>query len=731
MESINLTKNIKEDINLKLMRRKRPKLNPIIEKQHNYSLKELCHRFCLRKSIVALALAFVKTNQNDVTAFLEAIQKQQVVDSVFELLRVGHWSRENVSRFCTGNFYICSTEMECDICLETAVGNFQLPCGSCCCLGCLCTSLSDNFKHLEKHPRTRPLKGDQIYWCPCVGSCSKQMSPLLVDVVLSEVCGLCGKADCKLHTVGCSHRHKFCTSCLSAYIQRQVDEKQTIVCPRFSQCRYHIPVAAVHRALDRDIHSIRTLKDKKSKAKALQLVKSQRAYAQDCITRAVKEDPFQRICPSPECSAVIIVPNEAKLPGAKAHACACPECARKWCSNCWQLAHPGFKCSEAKAVTADWYQFIKVHEAACGPQFRDKLVVHERQKKQAEETSQNTRRCPHCQRGPIFRIDGCPIMTCGRDAPDKDGVVRYSGCGKRFNWDRSRGHDSALPFALPYKIDVDFKPPTEPELLEVQKYGTHPPTICCSVCHQIVRGTLFACIQCPQTNLCWGCTRQMISCSKEKLDSSVTLSRDLKKLVSRGDISPADALKMMPELLSHHVQHTFKVVQPKRVRGVVVTASKSPPVTMLCTGDVTHVLFGKAFEVGSTWSYSLDDKVPCDFHKSHHGSEVYRLGTAHLTGDLGGGEKIEMSQITTALHLKFMASRKPKEGQVGALYVPGGAFIKDNCCVADFYTGDDPQIILSYDEITVEDARKHMGLNWKALVAATHDFKVWGDPNAT
>ena len=68
-------------------------------------------------------------------------------------------------------------------------------------------------------------------------------------------------------------------------------------------------------------------------------------------------------------------------------------------------------------------------------------------------------------------VAGCPIMTCGKDAPDKDGALRYIGCGKLFNWGRDAGHDPSLPFALPYNIDVQFKPPVEPELLEVNVMG--------------------------------------------------------------------------------------------------------------------------------------------------------------------------------------------------------------------------------------------------------------------
>ena len=145
-----------------------------------------------------------------------------------------------------------------------------------------------------------------------------------------------------------------------------------------------------------------------------------------------------------------------------------------------------------------------------------------------------------------------------------------------------------------------------------------------------------------------------------------------------------------------------------------------------------HVIFGKKFRIGATVSFSMDDTTgPVDLHRSDHGSEVYPLGVAQLNGTLANSEKIEVSQITTALQLKFLSERvygrKPRKGQVGVLKVTGGAFIKDHCCISDFYSSSTPIINLSYDEITEEDACRHMGSNWRNLVAATHNFTVWND----
>ena len=188
------------------------------------------------------------------------------------------------------------------------------------------------------------------------------------------------------------------------------------------------------------------------------------------------------------------------------------------------------------------------------------------------------------------------------------------------------------------------------------------------------------------------------------------------------------------QLLSRHVEHTFQVIQPQHLRGVVVTAVKSPPVALLCTGKTTHVVFGHAeLLVGSTWSYAVNEHgKPVDFWKCNHLTEAYRLATVELKGRFcKSNMTMEVSQLSTALHLKALSEIafdiKAPDGEVGVLRIPGGgAFIKDHCRISDFYGASAPDTFpLSYDTLTEASALKCMGSNWRNLIATTHDFKVW------
>ena len=66
-----------------------------------------------------------------------------------------------------------------------------------------------------------------------------------------------------------------------------------VVCPRFTQCRHHIPASAVHDVLDRRLQSL--VAAEAPEHAALALVRVKRAYAKNNITRAVEDDPFQHV----------------------------------------------------------------------------------------------------------------------------------------------------------------------------------------------------------------------------------------------------------------------------------------------------------------------------------------------------------------------------------------------------------------------------------------------------
>ena len=166
-----------------------------------------------------------------------------------------------------------------------------------------------------------------------------------------------------------------------------------------------------------------------------------------------------------------------------------------------------------------------------------------------------------------------------------------------------------------------------------------------------------------------------------------------------------------------------------------MTTVKSPPVALLCTGKTTHVVFGHAeLDVGSTWSYAVDEHgEPVGIRMSKHVTDVYPMTIVRLDGELTKrGMVMQVSQLSTALHLKALSAivfgEKPFSDAVGVLRVPGGgAFIKDHCRISEFYGVSAPdKFALKYDILTKADALKYIGSNWKNLVAATHDFKVWG-----
>ena len=124
--------------------------------------------------------------------------------------------------------------------------------------------------------------------------------------------------------------------------------------------------------------------------------------------------PFSRECLGPLCAGQMELPDAAVLAtlrGGQAEGTgACKRCRRDWCLACHHVAHPGISCDAAERMAGKWQEFMTMN----GHLFADSPLAKQLQQKYYEDklTADIVKRCPHCKKGPIFRIDGCSQMVC-------------------------------------------------------------------------------------------------------------------------------------------------------------------------------------------------------------------------------------------------------------------------------------------------------------------------------
>ena len=124
--------------------------------------------------------------------------------------------------------------------------------------------------------------------------------------------------------------------------------------------------------------------------------------------------PFSRECFSPLCGEPMELPDAAvlaTLQGSRPNGIAsCKRCRHDWCLACQHVAHPGISCHAAERMAGKWQEFMTTHATL----FADSELVRQLRAKylEDEQTADLCRRCPHCKKGPIFRIDRCSQMVC-------------------------------------------------------------------------------------------------------------------------------------------------------------------------------------------------------------------------------------------------------------------------------------------------------------------------------
>ena len=149
---------------------------------------------------------------------------------------------------------------------------------------------------------------------------------------------------------------------------------------------------------------------------ACALCMSARRYFDEIVPPHIARhsSPFSRECFSPLCGESMELPDAAvlaTLQGSRPHGTAsCKRCRHDWCLACQHVAHPGISCHAAERMAGKWQEFMTTHPSL----FADSELVKQLRAKyqEDEQTADSVRRCPHCKKGPIFRIDGCDTMVC-------------------------------------------------------------------------------------------------------------------------------------------------------------------------------------------------------------------------------------------------------------------------------------------------------------------------------
>jgi len=208
----------------------------------------------------------------------------------------------------------------------------------------------------------------------------------------------------------------------------------------------------------------------------------------------------------------------------------CNSCALSFCKSCRTSPfHFGCRCSELPALveaSLEWQltgqgEFVKPlalkwpdRYGSClarwnGDQdqrFAVELLRRERRREAREDEEwkgRYCRLCPHCRRV-VERIDGCPSMTCGRDASDKGGGNQQNGCGQYFDW------NSAPPYVPCEPPVVDFVLPSDIErALAVEHVWCDGEPLLCGICNEAIIGPRLSCLHCEvQFFCCFRCDPQ-------------------------------------------------------------------------------------------------------------------------------------------------------------------------------------------------------------------------------
>jgi hypothetical protein len=340
---------------------------------------------------------------------------------------------------------------------------------------------------------------------------------ILVEEPTEQLCGICMVNDTSRAPKLCQFNHSCCEECMPRHIEVELRDKGVLPqCPFANQCGHVLTKAQVEDFVDS--------RDNKD-----EIMNTFQKLAQDLSLANIPA--FQ--CEGETCEDWIIPskPGQSQL-------VACPTCKIRFCSLCKRKPHHfRVSCEEAPAADAAWHEWLgsgrdqylqrlAAYAATVSDPEIHKLLeqldsdkageVKAEQAKmlaQAEERKRefdemeawkaaNCKCCPSCSR-PIFKVDGCDAMVCGRNYHGGD---VQNGCGHSFGWSSAPAYRPTradhVTATIP-KMGADYQ---GHRMLWEKEPGIF---LNCAMCKEMIRGPLFLCIDCLACCACLRCANGM------------------------------------------------------------------------------------------------------------------------------------------------------------------------------------------------------------------------------
>lgn len=316
-----------------------------------------------------------------------------------------------------------------------------------------------------------------VQWFKLSNNCPSCLEPLRaseIEYLFEDCCRACGSQQ-HLVTIDCAFKHMICATCLLLKWTNDCKSNRIPTCAGYQNCKHTLTIEEIQDVCIRLFCCDGLLEDTKT-----DIMQLSRNLVPSAFALQSSKTLFQKKCPKKSCKGLIHLPDQYFSTEKKQVKYLCPSCRLPVCSYCWTIHTDKWSCKEAEVCRQKWQNFVlTANELKIAEKVKETFLFNKQIQENEEQITKTCVRCPYCKKGPIYKIDGCSVMTCGKDAEDKGSRNRYTGCGKTFGWKKIvKVNGSFFKASLPYVTTINQKEMPTFSKEVVMKNGIHPLSNC-------------------------------------------------------------------------------------------------------------------------------------------------------------------------------------------------------------------------------------------------------------